>query len=101
MLQELKTFAAEVKNRKLLAENDLLAAEITLRLIQNSDGKNWQKLVDIPLTTDTFLCRTDKLCGEWVYFAVEGSLSLWDWRVIGAEKRIFDYYHVEEVEILC
>ena len=100
MLKELHGFAAETKKRKLLAENDLLAADITLRLIQNSEGKTWKKLVDFPWTCDTFLCRADKILENYVYFAVEGSMSL-SWRVIGTETDVFSYYFSDEIEILA
>ena len=100
MVNELKTFAADTKKKKLLAENALLAADITLRLIQNSEGKTWKKLVDFPWTCDTFLCRAEKPLEDPIYFAIEGTITL-GWRIIGTEKDLFSYYFSDEIEILC
>ncbi len=104
MLPELKTFAAQIQKEKIQAENLLLAAQITEKLIQESDGGNWVPILNIPPAPKTYLCRfeVDVLKKYFIYFAAEWTFSL-GFREIGeglSDHGIFDFASWDDIEVL-
>jgi len=83
MLPELKLFAAQIKKERLLAENQLLAAQITEKLIQFSDRKVWVPILSIQAAPKVYLCRFKPDLPETgsIYFAAEWTFSM-GWREI-------------------
>lgn len=104
MLPELKEFATQIKKEKLQAENQLLAAQITEKLIQEATGDNWVPILDIQPTTKVYLCRHEMGVFDkgFVYFAAEWTLSI-GWREIGLPLNghgVFDFVSWDEIEVL-